>query len=177
MEKIKEKLKMGQKKSKHAAKIQENVENTKSSSETNFDNTGSHSPPRSMKDILNSESKTTQFRSFLSKIDEENENNVEVLRLDFILACRKMHHLLSGINSNPLSTSTNHGNVVTVTRVAGGSSSAASSNMRQSFTIDVVAVKVSFYIILFIILFTSYKTLYIYNILLQYSVTNIYLRH
>ena len=160
MEKIKEKLKMGQKKSKNAAKTQENAENTKTTSEYNCDNSGSHSPPRSMKDILNSEPKTTQFRSFLSKIDEENENNVEVVRLDFILACRKMQQLLSGTNSNPLSPSTNHGNLVTVTRIAGGSTSASSSNTRQSFTVDVVAVKVSYYMIIFINPFTSSSTLF-----------------
>ena len=97
MDKIKEKLRMGQKKSKHAVPKQENVENANNPSQSNFDNTGSHSPPRSMKDILNSETKTTQFRAFLSKIDEENENNVEVLRLDFILACRKMQNLLSSL--------------------------------------------------------------------------------
>ena len=143
MEKIKEKLKMGQKKSKHAAKSQENVENTKNPSRANLDNSGSHSPPQSMKDILNSESTTAQFRSFLSEIDEENENNVEVLRLEFILKCRKMHHLLSGTNSNPLSSSANHGNIVHVTRVTPGSTSAPSSNTRQ-FSVDVAAVHVIF---------------------------------
>merc|ERR1712150_360915 len=118
----------GQKKSKQAAKSQENVENTNDPAKNKFDNGGSYSPPRGMKDILNSESKTTQFRSFLKTIDQENENNVEVLRLNFVLACRKMGRLLSGTShSNPLVSSTNRANAVTVTRVSVGSSVSSTS--------------------------------------------------
>jgi len=139
MDKIKEKLKMGQKKSKQAAKSQENVENTNDPAKNKFDNGGSYSPPRGMKDILNSESKTTQLRSFLKTIDQENENNVEVLRLNFVLACRKMGQLLSGTShSNPLVSSTNRAKGVTVTRVSVGSSVSSSSG---PVSIDVAAVK------------------------------------
>ena len=139
MDRIKDKLKMGQKKSKQAAKSHEDVENTNSPTQKNFDNGGSYSPPRGMKDILNSESKTTQFRAFLKTIDEENENNVEVLRLDFVLACRKMSQLLSGTcHSNPLST--NRANAITVTRISVGSSVSSSSG---PVSFDVAAVKVN----------------------------------
>jgi len=137
MDRIKDKLKMGQKKSKQAAKSHEDVENTNSPAQKNIDNGGSYSPPRGMKDILNSESKTTQFRAFLKTIDEENENNVEVLRLDFVLACRKMSQLLSGTShSNPLST--NRANAITVTRISVGSSVSSSSG---PVSFDVAAVK------------------------------------
>ena len=139
MDIIKEKLKMGQKKSKQTAKSQENVENTNNPAKKNFDNDGSYSPPRGMKDILNSESKTSQFRSFLTTIDEENENNVEVLRLDFVLACRKMGQLLTGTgHSNPLTT--NRANAIHVTRISVGSSVSSSSG---PIAIDVAAVKVN----------------------------------
>ena len=140
MDRIKDKLKMGQKKSKQAAKSHEDVENTNSPTQKNFDNGGSYSPPRGMKDILNSESKTSQFRTFLNTIDQENENNVEVLRLDFVLACRKMGQLLSGSShSNPLVSSTNRANAVTVTRVSVGASVSSTSG---PVSIDVAAVKV-----------------------------------
>jgi len=128
---------MGQKKSKQTAKSQENDENTNNLAKKNFDNDGSYSPPRGMKDILNSESKTSQFRSFLRTIDEENENNVEILRLDFVLACRKMGQLLAGTgHSNPLAT--NRANAITVTRISVGSSVSSSSG---PIAIDVAAVK------------------------------------
>ena len=144
MDRIKDKLKMGQKKSKQAAKSHEDVENTNSPAQKNFDNGGSYSPPRGMKDILNSESKTTQFRAFLKTIDEENENNVEVLRLDFVLACRKMSQLLSGTShSNPLST--NRANAITVTRISVGSSVSSSSG---PVSFDVAAVKVNIVLII-----------------------------
>jgi len=153
MDKLKEKLKMGQKKSKQAAKSQENLENTNNSAKNNFDNDGSYSPPRGMKDILNSETKTSQFRTFLNTIDQENENNVEVLRLDFVLACRKMGQLLSGSShSNPLVSSTNRANAVTVTRVSVGASVSSTSG---PVSIDVAAVKVSLVLIRYIIYFNQ----------------------
>ena len=139
MDRIKEKLKMGQRKSKQAANCKNGVENTKSSSKSNSENTGSNSPPRRMKDILTSESKTKEFRSFLTSIDQENEDDkVEVMRLDFILACRQMQQLLSGKSSNPLST---QNSVLTVTRYVGGSSSPISSHS-EHVSMDVIAVKV-----------------------------------
>ena len=143
MERIKEKLKMGQNKSKRAAKGQENVENTNTPSKHNLENAGSNSPPRSMKDILNSESRTKQFRTFLSSIDEENENNVEVLRLDFVLSCRKMQHIFSDTSSNPLSPSAAHGNAGSISRLGGGSSSASSTITESSLAMDVIAIRVN----------------------------------
>ena len=139
MDRIKEKLKMGQRKSKQAANSKNGVENTKSSSKSNSENTGSNSPPRRMKDILTSESKTKEFRSFLASIDQENEDDkVEVMRLDFILACRQMQQLVSGKSSNPLST---QNSVLAVTRYVGGSSSPVSSHSEHN-PMDVIAVKV-----------------------------------
>ena len=140
MDRIKEKLKMGQKKSKQAAKSHENEENASNPIKNNVDNGGSYSPPRGMKDILNSDSKTAQFRSYLKTIDEENENTVETLRLDFVLACRKMGQLLTGTtgHSNPLST--NRANAIKITRISVGASVSSSSG---PVSIDVTAVKVS----------------------------------
>ena len=117
MEKIKEKLTMAQKKP-------------------------SHIKPWFMRYAVkypNEIHQKSKLRSFLSKIDEANENNVEVYipLLDFILACRKMKHLLSGINFNPPS---------------------------PSFAHDVVAVKVNFYKILFYNLFTSFICQLLYSI-------------
>ena len=141
MEKLKEKLKMGQNKSKRNIKSHENIENT-NTSKTNLENGGSNSPPRSMKDILNSESKTLQFRQFLSSIDEENENNVEVHRLDFVLACRKMLQILSGVPSNPLAQSAALNSEVVVKRITVGGTKNLVARATSDAAFDVVAVKV-----------------------------------
>ena len=141
MEKLKEKLKMGQNKSKRTIKSNENIENT-NTTKTSLENGGSNSPPRSMKDILNSESKTLQFRQFLSSIDEENENNVEVHRLDFVLACRKMLQILSGVHSNPLAPSAALNNEVTIKRMTVGGTKNEVPRTISDVAFDVVAVKV-----------------------------------
>ena len=49
---------------------------------------GSNSPPRGLKDILSTEQKTFEFESFLEAIDQENEDQVMVTRLKFVLKCR-----------------------------------------------------------------------------------------
>ena len=141
MEKLKEKLKMGQNKSKRTIKSNENIENT-NTTKTSLENGGSNSPPRSMKDILNSESKTLQFRQFLASIDEENENNVEVHRLDFVLACRKMLQILSGVYSNPLAISAALNSEVVVKRITVGGTKNEVPRTISDVAFDVVAVKV-----------------------------------
>jgi len=140
MEKLKEKLKMGQNKSKRTIKSKENIENT-NTTKTSLENGGSNSPPRSMKDILNSDSKTLQFRQFLSSIDEENDNNVEVHRLDFVLACRKMLQILSGVHSNPLAQSTALNSEVVVKRITVGGTKNEVTRTISDVAFDVVAVK------------------------------------
>merc|ERR1712150_419019 len=131
---------MGQSKSKRNIKSHENIENT-NTTKTGLENGGSNSPPRSMKDILNSESKTLQFRQFLASIDEENENNVEVHRLDFVLACRKMLQILSGVHSNPLALSAALNSEVVVKRITVGGTKNEISRSTSDVAFDVVAVK------------------------------------
>ena len=54
---------------------------------------GSNSPPRGLKDILSTEQKTIEFESFLEAIDQENEDQVMVTRLKFVLKCRVLADL------------------------------------------------------------------------------------
>ena len=53
-------------------------------------NGANYSPPRSLRDIFSSESKTREFEYFLAEIDEENDDEVMVTRLKFILKCRNL---------------------------------------------------------------------------------------
>ena len=67
---------------------------------------GSNSPPRGLKDILSTEQKTMEFESFLQAIDQENEDQVMVTRLKFVLKCRVLANLWksnSDISSNEAS--------------------------------------------------------------------------
>ena len=54
---------------------------------------GSNSPPRGLKDILSTEQKTFEFESFLEAIDQENEDQVMLTRLKFVLKCRVLANL------------------------------------------------------------------------------------
>ena len=54
---------------------------------------GSNSPPRGLKDILSTKQKTMEFESFLQAIDQENEDQVMVTRLKFVLKCRVLANL------------------------------------------------------------------------------------
>ena len=51
-------------------------------------NCANYSPPRGLKDIFSSKSKSLEFETFLAAIDEENEDQVMVTRLKFVLRCR-----------------------------------------------------------------------------------------
>ena len=69
-------------------------------------NSGSNSPPRGLKDILSTEQKTVEFESFLEAIDQENEDQVMVTRLKFVLKCRVLANICrsnSYISSNEAS--------------------------------------------------------------------------
>ena len=54
---------------------------------------GSNSPPRGLNDILSTEQKTMEFESFLQAIDQENEDQVMVTRLKFVVKCRVLANL------------------------------------------------------------------------------------
>ena len=67
---------------------------------------GSNSPPRGLKDILSTEEKTIEFELFLEAIDQENEDQIMVTRLKFVLKCRVLANLWknnSYISSNEAS--------------------------------------------------------------------------
>ena len=133
MDHLKSKFKMGQRKSKEAANSANSTGNTTSSSAGSGESSGNYSPPRGLKDILSSETRTNEFRSYLDGIDEENEDNVMVLRLDFVLACRKMQRLIHGRDSLP-----RHHAVYT----GGAAGKQTYSNRSDDILIDVMGIKV-----------------------------------
>ena len=72
---------------------------------------GSNSPPRGLKDILSTEQKTIEFESFLEAIDQENEDQVMVTRLKFVLKCR----VLANLWRSSSDTSSNEASVISKT--------------------------------------------------------------
>jgi len=80
------------------------VKKSLDSASTGSNNSANYSPPRGLKDILASESKTREFETFLSGIDEENEDEVMVTRLRFVMMCRNLHQELKSIDTNVLAT-------------------------------------------------------------------------
>ena len=144
MDRLKVKFKMGQKKSKQSTNPQNSVDNKAPTNRKHSNDlaSGGGSPPRGLKDILASEQKTKEFHSYLTSIDQENEDTVMVLRLDFALACRKMSKMLSGQTSIPLSQPVTV-NGRTAGRFGGSSGTQTWSDSSDVTLVDVVGVKVT----------------------------------
>ena len=69
------------------------------SKNTGNENGANYSPPRGLKDIFASESKTSEFETYLRAIDEENEDLVMVTRLRFVLQCRKLNGCIQSLDN------------------------------------------------------------------------------
>ena len=81
----------------HTPKL-ENTNKPLDSSNIGSGNGANYSPPRGLKDIFSSESKTQEFEAYLEEIDNENEDQVMVTRLHFVLQCKKLDNSIKSID-------------------------------------------------------------------------------
>ena len=102
MDRFLPKVKMGHRRLKEPANDTSSAANTTSSYIGVGARSGNYSPPRGLKDVLSSETTTNEVRSYLDLINEENDATAIVLRLDLVLACRKLQRLIHGGDSLPL---------------------------------------------------------------------------
>ena len=78
--------------------------NTKTSLDPSNNGSGqdsNYSPPRGLKDIFASKSTTGEFKSYLGEIDKENEDQVMVTRLNFVLQCKRLNNGITSIDIAP----------------------------------------------------------------------------